>query len=363
MIAVRRISLLAFVVIAAALARSEPARAGGQMIVALDYRTSSSLRGCPDATQFEGMIATSLGYAPFRPNAPRQVTVRITASDRGIEGSIEWREHLGRAPGERRFATPARDCAAMAKTLAFALVVELQMLASEEAAAARTGSAKPESESAAREGEKPPATDPAPADAREPPKADDVQPAASPAAPTAIQAAPVVAPPAPDPERVTLALGTGISAAMGLPAGGALGARLFVSGRKRQLAVELDLDGTLPSTTAMAGAPAFSHYALATTAAGCYEPGWFSACALAQAARLTIRGVDVDTPMTSSGWAYAAGLRAAAAVRLGDRLFVRGRAEALAALTDWTVTLNQEAVWTRPRVAASAGVDIGMRFR
>ena len=78
---------------------------------------------------------------------------------------------------------------------------------------------------------------------------------------------------------------------------------------------------------------------------------------------MTIRGVGVDTPMTSSGWAFAAGLRVAAAERLGDRLFVRGRVEALAALTDLSVTLNHEAAWTRPGIAASLGLDFGMRFR
>jgi hypothetical protein len=348
MIGVRPIRWLAFVAvaIAAALMRSESARAAEQVIVALDYEASPSLRGCPETPQLEAMIAGPLGYAPFRADAPRQVTIRITPSDRGIDGSIEWRDHLERTPGQRRFATPTRDCAAMARTLAFALTVELQMLASEEEAAARTAHV-----------ESPPA------EPNEPSKPDDAAIAPSSATATTATRPPPAAAATPAAAPVTIALGTGLSAAMGFTPGGALGARVFVSARKRRLGVELDLDGTLPSTTAMAAGPDFSHYALATTAAGWFEPGWFSACALAQAARLTIRGVGVDTPMTASGWAFAAGLRAAATWPLGDRLFVRARAEALAALTDWTVTLNHEAAWTRPRVAAGAGVDLGVRFR
>jgi hypothetical protein len=78
---------------------------------------------------------------------------------------------------------------------------------------------------------------------------------------------------------------------------------------------------------------------------------------------MRVRGVGIDTPRSPSAFIAQAGPRLAAQQGLGEHFFVLVHADALATLTRWTVTLNQTDVWTTPRFAGMAGLDVGVRFR
>jgi hypothetical protein len=56
------------------------------------------------------------------------------------------------------------------------------------------------------------------------------------------------------------------------------------------------------------------------------------------------------------------GVRIAATHDFGDRYFAGARLEGLVMLSPWTVTLNDTAAWTTPRVGGLIGLDFGMNF-
>src|SRR5262249_52135375 len=98
-----------------------------EISAALDY---GAVPGCPDAAAFEAVVAGHLGYSPFRADALRRVIVRIEASDRSIEGPVEWRNDTGGWAGERRVPSRTGDGAELVRARGFALAVQFQLLAS-----------------------------------------------------------------------------------------------------------------------------------------------------------------------------------------------------------------------------------------
>jgi hypothetical protein len=70
----------------------------------------------------------------------------------------------------------------------------------------------------------------------------------------------------------------------------------------------------------------------------------------------------VDTPLSPIGWFSQAGARIAASAELGGPIFATVRVDGLVMLSSWTVSLNDAAAWTTPRVSMLVGVDIGARF-
>jgi hypothetical protein len=56
------------------------------------------------------------------------------------------------------------------------------------------------------------------------------------------------------------------------------------------------------------------------------------------------------------------GARITATYVFAERYFASARADGLVMLSPSTVTLNQMAVWTTPRVGALIGLDLGARF-
>ena len=70
----------------------------------------------------------------------------------------------------------------------------------------------------------------------------------------------------------------------------------------------------------------------------------------------------MDAPAAPSGLFSQAGARIAATVDFGGRYFAAARLDGLVMLSTWTVTLNQIAAWTTPRVGALIGLDVGARF-
>jgi hypothetical protein len=104
-----------------------PARA--DVLVSLDYETDAALLGCPSPEEFRAAVVHQLGHDPFREDAPRRMVVRVNASGARIEGRIEWRDASDQPEGERTFSARGETCLHMARAMALATAIQIQLLA------------------------------------------------------------------------------------------------------------------------------------------------------------------------------------------------------------------------------------------
>lgn len=316
------------VAIGAVAALDEGAAAAGNVAARLEYVAEPT---CPAADDFEAVVAGHLGYSPFLADAPERVVVRIEASGRGLEGRLEWRNDDGGGPrGERAFPSRTGDCAELVRAMGFALAVQFQLLARGEPAG-QTAAAPP-----------------------------------APAAPPTITAPPAPPPVANPPAASSgpsMAAGAGASVGIGLSPDVSAVGRVFGNAAWSHIAIELAAEVSVPSTMRRADGAGFSHQVFLASLAGCGLYTRWSGCVLAKAGEMRAAGDGVDTPATSSGLLAQAGLRLAVTQSLGRRAHIVAHADGVTSLTRGVVTLDGMPVWTTPRVAATFGLDFGVRFR
>jgi hypothetical protein len=108
---------------------SAPGRARADVLVALDYQTDPALAACPGPAEFRAAVARQLGHDPFRDDASRRMVVRLNASGARIEGRIEWRDASDQLEGERTFSSRNETCPRMARAMALATAIQIQLLA------------------------------------------------------------------------------------------------------------------------------------------------------------------------------------------------------------------------------------------
>jgi hypothetical protein len=106
-----------------------PVRARADVTVSLDYQSDPALAGCPGPAEFRGAVGRQLGHDPFREDAPRRMVVRLNASGARIEGRIEWRDTSDQLEGERTFSARNETCPRMARAMALATAIQIQLLA------------------------------------------------------------------------------------------------------------------------------------------------------------------------------------------------------------------------------------------
>jgi hypothetical protein len=299
------------------------AHAAPQTFVALEYEVASDAGACPDAEAFRASVARQLHYDPFRPAADRRVVVQIARKEIGFDGRIRWTDADGSWVGDRRLTSRRSDCDEIAANLAFAVAVQVQLLAALA----------------------PPAPKPPPPPPPPPPVV--IQP------PT---------PPAPPARRLTWSVGLGPALALNVAPHPTGLARLFVSGRAARLSLEAAVDAAWPATQQEIDGSGFSLDRFAGGGAACGHARAFAACFTATLGVLRARGTGVDAPATPAGLFSQVGARVAATRDFGGRYFAAARVDGLIMLSSWTVTLNQAAAWTTPRVAALIGLDVGARF-
>jgi hypothetical protein len=114
---------------AVALLAARPAQAGGDILVSLDYQADPALPECPSAADFRREIVKQLGHDPFREHAPRRVVVRLSPAGARMEGRVEWRDANDEWEGERTFSSRNEGCAQMARGMALATTIQIQLLA------------------------------------------------------------------------------------------------------------------------------------------------------------------------------------------------------------------------------------------
>jgi hypothetical protein len=105
-----------------------PGRARAEALVSLDYATDPSLVACPSAADFRREIVRQLGHDPFREPAPRRVVVRLYSAGARMGGRVEWRDARDEWEGERTFSSRNEGCAQMARAMALATAIQIQLL-------------------------------------------------------------------------------------------------------------------------------------------------------------------------------------------------------------------------------------------
>jgi hypothetical protein len=108
---------------------ASPARASAEFLVSLDYQTDPALVGCPNAADFRKAIVRQLGHDPFRENAPRRMLVRLYPSGGRMGGRVEWRDANDQWEGERTFSSRNESCPEIARAMALATAIQIDLLA------------------------------------------------------------------------------------------------------------------------------------------------------------------------------------------------------------------------------------------
>jgi hypothetical protein len=327
----------------AVLCIARPARAqhsaGEAIDVSLDY---SVLPGCPDASTFRAIVNKRLGYDPFSEQAAERVQVVVSAGDSGLEGRVVWRDSVGNWAGERIFPSRSDDCGDLIRAMGFALAVQIQLLAV--AGGPNPAHEDAKANEAGNKGKPPPRSSVPPPNANPPVPSDATGPTRGRASAARL-----------------LVVGGG-SLGFGLASGVVPMARLAVGVAWTHLQLELGGEFGLPATNHLADGSGYSEQLMLASAAGCgvYQP--FSACLLTKAGAVRVRGKGVDLPESASGPVLEFGLRGAARLPLGPRMYLAANAEGLFTLVRWTVTLDDAAVWSAPRLAGVLGLDFGLLF-
>ena len=100
-----------------------------EFLVSLDYQTDPALPGCPSPADFRKAIVRQLGHDPFRDNAPRRMLVRLYPTGPRMGGRVEWRDANDQWEGERTFSSRNESCAEMARAMALATAIQIDLLA------------------------------------------------------------------------------------------------------------------------------------------------------------------------------------------------------------------------------------------
>jgi hypothetical protein len=310
--------------------------------VTLEY---SAVTGCPEVGYFKNIVVDRLGSDAFAEVAPKRVVVRITLHGRTYEGNMEWLDANGNWAGDRTFPAQSTDCDDLVRAMAFTLALQLQLSAMAETPPS-TG--KTDTETKPSVGTTPAA----------PPPPQRVRPAIDPRKPPA-QAGES---PASVRSRPLLAVGAGALIGFGMSSSAVPFARIFGSIAWPHWSLEFATEASLPSTIRRADGAGFSREELLAAVAGCGTLQAWSACLIAKAGEIRITGKNIDVPNSAAGPVLETGLRARATQRIFQNVAVSAYVEALALPILWSVTLDDNVLWTSPRFAETTGFDVSLRF-
>ena len=316
--------------------------------ISLEYTAAP---GCPSEAELEAMVAARLSYDPFSGAAQKHVSMSIEAHGAALDGRTEWRDAGGKWAGDQSFHMASGDCPRLARTMALALAVQLQLLADTRAEAAAETDAR------------------TPPDAEPPPKATGGEPAPKPPVEKSISktsgsAAAAVGESgrASRSRSLSYALGGGASVGFGRSSTPILLGRAFGMLAWRELALELGAELSVPATTRRADGAGFSQRLLMLSAAGCGVLSRYEGCLLVNAGQVSMVGEDIDRPTSARVLLVEVGARVGVSQPFGRHLFLRAHLDGLTLLSRRTATLDSVSVWTAPPFAAALGLDAGLRF-
>jgi hypothetical protein len=331
-------ALGAALVAAAAVAAPGPANGATDTVVQLEYQADEQ-GGCVGEDELRRMVTDQLGHDPFRSDAAQRMAISIARTEAGFQGRIVWTEADGRPVGERLLSSRSRDCHEIAANVAFAVVLQLQLV--DRRASGDAGATVPNTE-------------------RPPPKASDDRAPATSERPGVAAEAPAV-PGQASPARLRLAVGAGPAVGLGMTPEATAFGRLFVVARFRRLSAEIAADAALPATQREPDGTSVAVNAMGSSAAGCAHVSVASVCLLGRLGWIRARGMGVAAPSTSWGRFGEVGMRLAGTKEFGRFIF-SVHVDGLVMLSRWNVVLNDAVVWSVPRVGGVVGLDLALRF-
>lgn len=300
-------------------ASAEPA-----LRVSLQYSAEPSL-GCPSVAELRSAVVSQLGYDPFTADdSEPRLRVAIAKLADGAQARIEWIDRAQRSEGERQLTSGDNDCVELARSLPFALAVQIQLHASG------------------------------------PPQPAPPRPASAPR-PVAPKPPGHPAPSAKAP-RVVL-VGAGVLLRHGLNPGFSPGLRVFGGLSRRPWSLELSAHATLPTELRLADGSGFTARELGANLVPCARGGPFGFCVVGSLSVLHVRGQGVERVGSPSSTTGGVGARLQLLWPTLERFGVVVQLEALAVLGPRDVLLNQETVWSTAPVAFTAIVDFAALFR
>jgi hypothetical protein len=307
--------------------KSAVASAEPSLRVTLAYTADPTLE-CPSGAELTSSIARQLGYDPFtsEPSAP-QLRVVITKLVDGAEAQIEWIDQHQQSEGERRLASGGSGCTELARSLPFALAVQIQLHAA--SAGAQVTPAPPEIKA-------PPDTPPKPPSAR-----------------------PVLRA---KPPRLIL-VGVGALARHGLTPGVSPGLRLLGVLSRKSWSFELSVHATWPAELRRPDATGFTARELGANLVPCLRWDPVGLCAVGTLSVLHVRGQGVDHIGSPSSIGGGVGGRLQLFWPALERVGIVVQGEALAVLSPRDVLLNRTTVWSTAPVAFTAILDFTAIFR
>jgi hypothetical protein len=292
--------------------------------VVLEYSAEPSL-GCPSAGELRAGVVSQLGYDPFTSDVSEpRLRVAIAKLTDGTEAQIEWVDRAQQSEGERRLTSSDSDCAELARSLPFALAVQIQLHTSE----------RPQ---------------PAP-----------VAPVPNRVRPTERKRHVVAEPPK---ARRAVLVGAGALLRHGMNPGFNPGLRVFGVLSREPWSLELSGHATLPTELRRADGSGFSARELGANLAPCARWFPFGFCVVGSLSVLHVRGQGVERVASPSSTTGGVGARLQLLWPTLERFGVVLQLEALAVLGPRDVLLNQEVAWSTAPMAFTAILDFAAIFR
>jgi hypothetical protein len=282
----------------------------------LDYIRGPGAEACPDEQGYRNAVSAQVRWDAFAPNAPWRLTVIVSRSGGGFEGSAELRDITGSVELRRAYPTTAR-CSDLIADLARAVAVHVDPPA-------------------------PPTAAPPLGDSPPPiPRTDSLPP-----------------PPPAEPTALAFRVGVGTWMDLAVAPRPAFGLSLDVGVRVAWFSIAAEgridppagatvMDGVDVSTSRFLGA-----------LVPCGHVGWFAGCLLGELGQLRGGiGVPGATPDHQAGLFGAAGARLAAEIPVASHLLIRLAAD-LTGARSAAFTLNGKPLWQTP--AFTGGVGAGL---
>ena len=105
---------------AMASARAEPPQRPPPIALELH---DTSRADCPDASALERQVTRLLGHSPFDIHATRRLRIELRARRRGLRAQLRLTDRSGTTAAERRIDSAERDCGALMDAMALSIVL------------------------------------------------------------------------------------------------------------------------------------------------------------------------------------------------------------------------------------------------
>jgi hypothetical protein len=292
--------------------------------IVLDYQRQEGAAACPETSAIQVGVAARLGYDPFDEKAGERLRVAIRQAARGLEARIEMDDADGKPKAERRLVSRQRDC----KELAFSVELAISI------AIDPSGSA-------------PPAAG-AWSDTSSPPIGTDTP---APSAPLEVVPEPARGSARPLSADLAAALVGGLGSAPSSSLGASVGAGL----RAERSSLSIEARADLPSSMSLrAGNVSTSLFTASLIP--CLRDTYLAFCALATAGVLRAAGHNLVDSRQITLFYGAVGVRIAAFYPLTHRWSLALQGDAVAPLTETSLTVDGANVWSSSTLAFALGL-------